>query len=293
MKEKKSPHTKAYVELLRPGWWPACFFIGVVPGLLAVYLRDGSITNFFRLNTVVWALGYWASVTGIYVLNDWIGVREDAIVNPKRPLPSDRISSRAAFVFSVVMITVGIGLWWAAFSDPLSTVIQGACILLMMIYAAWYKHNFLLGLAAGLIPVGVWVALAPFSWVTVALFLFLFFWELTLDVPENILHFEGDKRYSPGTFAVRFGRERLASVGYVFALLVIGALVWLLFLLEMSILFLIFAALGSVTLLISQLSIRNDISPMKLGRSLGMVMLSMFLINLGFIAHTIVFSYVL
>ncbi len=282
----------AYIELLRPGWWLACFFIGLVPGLLAIFTRDdGSMKEFLRFNTVIWAVGYWASVTGIYVLNDWIGIREDSIVNAARPLPSRRVSPRSAYVFSIVMIVIGIALWWIAFQDPLSTSIQGACILIMIIYAAWYKHNFLLSLAAALIPVGVWIALAPFDWIMVGLFAFVFFWEMCLDVPENILHYEGDKLYSPNTFGVLMGRERLASIGFIFALLTIGALGWLFVLLEMSIVFLVFAILGGATLLFSQLSIKNDIAPMKCGRSLGMVMLAMFLINLGFIAHTIIQTY--
>lgn len=294
MTEKEKKGIIAYIELLRPGWWLACFFVGLAAGLLAIFTRDnGSIREFFRFNTVIWALGYWASVTGTYVLNDWIGIREDSIVNAKRPLPSGRVSRRFAYIFSIVMLVIGIALWWIAFQDPLSTSIQGACILIMIIYAAWYKHNFLLSLAAALTPVGVWIALAPFNWIMVGLFVFVFFWEMCLDVPENILHYEGDKLHSPNTFGVILGPERLASIGFIFALPAIGALGWLFALLDLSLVFLFFAILGGITLLFSQLSIRNDISPMKLGRSLGMVMLTLFLVNLGIIAHTIVHTYII
>ena len=41
-----------YTELLRPGWWPACFFIGLTPGLLAVFVINGSLDNFIQIGTI-------------------------------------------------------------------------------------------------------------------------------------------------------------------------------------------------------------------------------------------------
>ena len=154
-----------------------------------------------------------------------------------------------------------------------------------------YKNNILLGLGAGLIPVGVWIAFSSFNTITIALFLLLFFWELTLDVPENILHFEGDKKFHPKTFAILLGKERLAKIGLIFALPVVAIVLWLFVLLDMSFIFLIFALIGSLALVFSQMSIRSNIAPVNLGRSLGLVMFSIFMINIGIIVYTIVQTY--
>lgn len=281
----------AYIELLRPGWWPACFFIGLTPGMLVIFWNSGSLDEFIQLKTVAWAFAYWISVVGIYVFNDLVGIKEDAVINPKRPLPSGRVTKKGSLIFSLILLTIGVVLWWFTFKNPLSSLIQLTCIGLIAIYSATYKNNFLLGLGAGLIPVGVWIAFAPFNLVTVALFLLIFFWELTLDVPENILHFEGDVKIHPQTFATLLGREKSAKIGLIFAIPTVIAVIWLFFLLNMSYIYLFFALIGSLLLLYSQLSIRKSIAPMHLGRSLGLVMFSIFMINIGIISYTIVQTY--
>ena len=49
--ENNSAHSNkliSYIELLRPGWWPACFFIGLTPGMLAILWTTGSLNDFFQ-----------------------------------------------------------------------------------------------------------------------------------------------------------------------------------------------------------------------------------------------------
>ncbi|KYK21413.1 hypothetical protein AYK24_09150 [Thermoplasmatales archaeon SG8-52-4] len=281
----------AYIELLRPGWWLACFFIGLTPGMLAIFTNSGSLDDFIEFKTVIWAFAYWASIVGIYVFNDVVGIKEDEIVNPKRPLPSGRASKKIALVFSLIILTLAIFLWWYSFNNILSSIVQLSCIGIIAVYSAIYKNNILLGLGAGLIPVGVWIAFAPISSITIALFLLIFFWELTLDVPENILHFEGDLKVHPKTFAIIIGKERFAKIGIIFALPVFAVVLWLFVLLDMNYIYLIFGLIGSLSIVYSQLSIRDNISPVNLGRSLGLVMFSMFMINIGLIVYTIVQTY--
>jgi 4-hydroxybenzoate polyprenyltransferase len=279
---------KAYIEVLRPGWWLACFFIGLTPGMLAIFTRYGDLDEFLQFKTIMWAFGYWASIVGIYVYNDIVGIEEDAVVNPKRPMPANRISKKAAGVYAGIIIAAGLILWWGAFQNIHSSLIQIACIVVIAIYSTIYKNNFLLGLGAGLIPVGVWIAFAPFSNITIAMFLIIFFWEMTLDVPENLLHYDGDVKVHPQTFAVALGKERFAAIGLVFAVPTVIASAWLLWLLEFSIIYMIFATVASFFLLFGIASIRNDLAPMKLGRALGLAMLFIFVINIGIILHTIV-----
>jgi len=281
----------AYIELLRPGWWPVCFFIGLAPGMLAIFTNNGSLDEFIQFKTLMWAFAYWLSIVGIYVFNDIVGIKEDKIINPKRPLPSGRANKNTALIFSLILLTVGIVIWWYTFKNPLSSLIQLTCICLIAVYSALFKNNILLGLGAGFIPVGVWIAFAPFSIITVALFLLIFFWELTLDVPENILHFDGDVKIHPQTFATLLGKERSAKIGIIFALPVVVIILWIFVLLSMSYIYLFFALIGSLSLLYSQLSIRKNIAPINLGRSLGLVMFSIFMINIGIIAYTIVQTY--
>jgi 4-hydroxybenzoate polyprenyltransferase len=291
MAEKnKIGNLKGYIEILRPGWWPACFFIGLTPGMLAIFWSTGSLNEFFQWTTLLWAFAYWISIVGIYVFNDVVGEKEDEIINPKRPVPAGAVGIQSGLIYSAILLTIGIVIWWFMFRNPLSSGIQLMCIALIAVYSAVYKNNILLGLGAGLIPVGVWIAFAPFHTMTIALFLIVLFWEMSLDVPENLLHYEGDIRIHPHTFAISLGREKFAQIGLTFAIPAVVASIWLFILLDMSLLFLVFALLASLALIFGINSIRNNLSPMSLGRSLGMTMLFIILINLGTISHTIVYS---
>ncbi len=278
----------AFIELLRPGWWLACFFIGLTPGMLAILWNTGSLDEFFSFRTIVWLFAYWASIVGIYVFNDVVGIEEDDVVNNKRPLPSARINKSAALIGSFVFLAIGVILWWITFTNIISSLIQIACIVVIAIYSAVYKNNILLGLGAGLIPIGVWLALAPFSIIAVVLFFIVFFWELTLDVPENLLHYDGDIKVHPHTFAITMGKEKFAKIGLIFSAPVVFFSFWLFYLLEFSIVFLIFAFIAGFVLIKATTSIRDDLTPVRLGQSLGMVMLSMFLINIGLISHSVI-----
>jgi len=280
-----------YIELIRPGWWPACFFIGLAPGMLAIYFNNGSLNDFFQLKTIGWAFAYWVSIVGIYVFNDYVGIEEDTVINPKRPLPSGRVSKNGALIFSIILLFIGLTLWWLLFQNPMSSFIQFSCIGLIAVYSAVYKNNILLGLGAGLISIGVWIAFAEFNTITIAIFSFLFFWELTLDVPENILHYDGDIKVHPQTFAIKLGKERFAKTGLMFAILTVISILWILTLLNFDYLFLFFAIIGCLTILYSQILIINNIKPMKLGHSLGLVMLSVFIINIGIIIYAFFQSY--
>jgi 4-hydroxybenzoate polyprenyltransferase len=167
-------------------------------------------------------------------------------------------------------------------------MIQLACIGIIAIYSAVYKNNILLGLGAGLIPLGVWLALAPFNIIAVVLFFILFFWELTLDVPENLLHYEGDVKVHPHTFAISMGKEKFAKIGLIFSTPVLIFSLWLFYLLNFSVVFLIFALIAGLVLIKATTSIRDNLTPLRLGQSLGMVMLSIFLINIGLISHSLI-----
>ncbi len=73
--------------------------------MLAIFWVNGSLDEFFQIKTLIWAFAYWASIVGIYVFNDIVGLKEDEIVNPKRPLPSGRIKKNIALIFHYIYFT--------------------------------------------------------------------------------------------------------------------------------------------------------------------------------------------
>jgi heme o synthase len=99
-----------------------------------------------------------------------------------RPLPSGRISVRAALVFATVLAVVGpLWLWWTV-NLPAAALSTAAMVFYVGVYSAWLKrstvHNIVIGGAAGAVPALVgWAAVTgtvPLAaWV---LFTVVFLW---------------------------------------------------------------------------------------------------------------------
>ena len=87
------------------------------------------------------------------------------------------------------------------------------------------------------------------------------------------------------------GKERFAKTGLMFAILTVISILWILILLSFDYLFLFFAIIGCLVILYSQILIINNIKPIQLGRSLGLVMLSVFILNIGIIIYAFFQSY--
>lgn len=87
------------------------------------------------------------STVGLYgggvVLNDVFDAKLDAVERPERPIPSGRVSRRAAAALGAGLLAIGIG---AAFLASLSSgglaVLIAACVLL---YDGWGKHRPIFG----------------------------------------------------------------------------------------------------------------------------------------------------
>ena len=87
-----------------------------------------------------------------------------------------------------------------------------------------------------------------------------------------------------------FMMERIASEVLFrwFAIASIAASIWLFYLLDMNVVYLIFLILGAVAIMNGTLSIRNDIKPVLLGKSLGLAMLFILLNNIGLMLSTLI-----
>jgi 4-hydroxybenzoate polyprenyltransferase len=83
---------------------------------------------------------------------------------PDRPLPSAQLSKRDAQAFSLFLF--GIAALAAFYLNPESFAILVAATIIITIYSAWAKRGtpfswLLVGLAFGLVPFGVWLAMEP------------------------------------------------------------------------------------------------------------------------------------
>ncbi|MHC1631494.1 MAG: UbiA prenyltransferase family protein [Methanotrichaceae archaeon] len=156
---------RAYLELLRPPLAPMDLALPCATALLAVYATTGSLPAIFPF--LVATIGAYFAITSSYVFNDCCDIDVDLTGMPDRPLPSAQISRNAALIYAIILF--GAAAVVAFYLNPESLVMLIVATLVMAIYSKWAKRNtpfswVLVGLAYGLVPLGVWMAMAPAGW---------------------------------------------------------------------------------------------------------------------------------
>ncbi|HOT07631.1 MAG TPA: UbiA family prenyltransferase [Methanotrichaceae archaeon] len=153
---------RAYWELLRPPLAPMDLAMPGASALLAAYATSGHLPPAWPF--AIATLGAYAAITSSYVLNDYVDVDVDTVAMPGRPLPSARVTRRAAGAYALLLFLLAAAV--ALYLNPESAVALAAATIIITIYSVWAKRNtpwswILVGLAFGLVPVGVWLAMAP------------------------------------------------------------------------------------------------------------------------------------
>jgi 4-hydroxybenzoate polyprenyltransferase len=153
---------KAYLDLLRPPLAPMDLAMPAATVLLAAYVSTGTFPAFipFFLAT----LGAYCAITSSYVLNDCCDIDVDRIAMPHRPLPSAKLSKQNALSWSLLLFLFASAI--ALYLNPECFIVLLAATCLITIYSAWAKRNtpfswLFVGLAFGLVPLGVWIAISP------------------------------------------------------------------------------------------------------------------------------------
>jgi protoheme IX farnesyltransferase len=130
--------------------------------------------------------GGYMSAGGAGAINHWFDRDIDAAMErtADRPVPSGRVSARAALTFGIVLEVVAI-LWLALLVNPLTAAFAFAGFAgYVGIYTIWLKRrsvqNVVIGGIAGAIPPVVgWTAVTNgIDGTTVYLFAILFFWQV-------------------------------------------------------------------------------------------------------------------
>lgn len=80
---------------------------------------------------------------GGMVINDYFDLKSDYFTNPTRPLPSGRMSDKAALIYSITLFVLGIYL--AVFISPISVLIAILATFLLIIYSKFLQKVFLIG----------------------------------------------------------------------------------------------------------------------------------------------------
>lgn len=185
----------------------------------------GTITPLSKVLLACLSAGLVAG--GAYGINDLFDVEIDRINKPHRPLPSGKMGSRQAFVFSVSLSVLGVILGALVNLQALAIALS-ACLLLSL-YSAWLKRtplwgNLTVSLVAALAFVYGGIAVGRFRTSLIpAGFAFLF--HLGREIMKDVEDFEGDRVGGAFTFPICYGkRPAFIVVTGVFLFLIIATL---------------------------------------------------------------------
>jgi 4-hydroxybenzoate polyprenyltransferase len=153
---------KAHIELLRPPLAPMDLAMPAAAALLASYTAGQGLPPLYPF--LVATIGAYCAITSSYVLNDCCDIEVDRVAMPNRPLPSAQIGRRDAMIWAILLFAAAATA--ALYLNMESLLALLFATIIITIYSAWAKRSTpfswtLVGLAFGLVPMGVWLALEP------------------------------------------------------------------------------------------------------------------------------------
>lgn len=153
---------KPHIRLLRPPLAPMDLVLPAASALLASYAVSGGLPDPLRF--VLATSGAYCAITSSYVFNDCCDIDVDRIAMPDRPLPSMQLSKHEAVVWSLLLFAAAAAV--ALYLNPESFANLVVATIIVATYSSWAKRNtpfswIFVGLAFGLVPFGVWLAIEP------------------------------------------------------------------------------------------------------------------------------------
>lgn len=157
--------------------------------------------------------------------NDYYDQKIDAINRPERPMPSGRIASRFAFIFSIICYGIGVILGWMIGAE--AGLVASAVAILLWVYAARGK---IMGMAGNLI-IALICALAfiygglavknPVLAVFPAAFAFLM--HLSREIIKDVQDISGDRQSGARTLVIVAGQKKALFFSALSMMLLIAA----------------------------------------------------------------------
>jgi geranylgeranylglycerol-phosphate geranylgeranyltransferase len=160
-----------------------------------------------------------------FAINDYFDRESDAVIKPKRPIPSGALTLKQVVAVSCVLFAVGLAM--AFFINWLSFAIIGVDSLLLLVYSYMVKRksgfvaNVLVGILTGtafLFGEATVTVPATISLISISLYP-IAFGTMGGNVVRDILSLEGDSKVGYPTLPQKIGSVSAAKVGAIFFLL--------------------------------------------------------------------------
>jgi geranylgeranylglycerol-phosphate geranylgeranyltransferase len=213
----KTPPAKGLVALLRLPYW---LMTGGLSLLTALAITKGAFPSVQIAFLIFFSMACITSAG--FAVNDYFDKESDAVIKPKRPIPSGALSLKQVIVVSTVLFSLGLVL--ALFINWLSFAILLADSALLMAYSALVKKksgfvaNVLVGVLTGTAFLyGEATISIPPSLSLVSLSLYpIAFGTIGGNVLRDILSLEGDSKVGYPTLPQKIGNVNSVKVAAVF-----------------------------------------------------------------------------
>jgi geranylgeranylglycerol-phosphate geranylgeranyltransferase len=275
-----------YLEIMRP---INSMMVGVA--IIVGAVIAGSLNIIDNLIVLLFSFITGFTISGASMaINDYYDREIDAINEPKRPIPSGRISPQGAVIFTAILSVIGLVSSWQISISAFAVALLAW--ILMMAYSMWGKRTGFLGnlmvstcislpfIYGGLLSGRIWVSLS-FS-------LLAFLSNTGREVTKGIVDIKGDKFAGVNTVAVVYGASRAADVATLFFLAAVASSIIPVYLGLVSYWYVPFVLVTDVGLIVSSYHIVMDPSR-KTTREIKTRILYLMLIGLvGFAAGSLI-----
>ncbi|MDK2892168.1 MAG: hypothetical protein PWQ49_560 [Methanohalophilus sp.] len=185
--------------------------------LLASYIAMGTLPPLIPF--IIAVIGGYAAITSSYVYNDCCDIDIDKINLPDRPIASSTLSKKQGLAYACFLALVASVA--AFYLNPESFIVLVIAVATISIYSRVAKRSTFLsfvpvGIAYGLVPIGIWLAfdpagilkgndttILPLPGIFLGIMMCVTDWGFTLSgVARDV---EGDKARGAPTFPVTYG----------------------------------------------------------------------------------------
>src|SRR4030043_532517 len=213
--------SRGLIALLRLPYW-------LMTGGLALLTSFAITKGAMDLQTVLLTFFSMALITSAgFALNDYFDKESDAIIKPKRPIPSGALSLKQVVAISLLLFVIGLS--FSALINQLSLLILLVDSVLLVVYSAFIKRksgfaaNILVGILTGTaflygeaVTLGPNV-LSPFSLSLASLSLYpIACGTIGGNVLRDILSLEGDSKIGYPTLPQKIGNAKSVKIAAFF-----------------------------------------------------------------------------
>jgi 4-hydroxybenzoate polyprenyltransferase len=135
--------------------------------LLAAFYAAGGLPEMWLFLLAV--IGGFFAITSSYIFNDCFDVDIDTINLPNRPIPSGAVSWRQAFIYATVLALIAVFISFYLSRESFGILLVALAVITL--YSVFFKRatpfSFVfVGIAYGLVPIGIWLAFDPAGFIS-------------------------------------------------------------------------------------------------------------------------------